>query len=162
MIINIIYVIVSFFVDNLLANYFNYNTLSYLMVDIVISILVILYFRNNLKTYLVFCVVIGFIYDLLYYDIPFNIIIFLIIGLIIKLFFDYFKKNIVNVVVVTCLVIFIYNFFLFLISVIYYKSGYVMTDFINKFTHSLIINIIYNVISYILLCRKVSMKIIKK
>ena len=156
----IIYILTTFFLDNLLSNL---EITNLLFPHFVLSSLVILFImlKDN-KKYLIFILILGFIYDILYNNIPYNIFIFLIIGLIIISFYKLFKVNLFNTIILTIIIIFIYNFLIFLISVIYLNNNYVVIDFLTKFKNSILINIIFNTLSYFTICHNKSNSLSKK
>lgn len=156
----IIYILITFFLDNLFNNleikelFFPHLVLSYLIIIFIIL-------KDN-KKYLILTLILGFIYDILYNNIPYNIFIFLIIGLIIISYYKFFKISFINTILLTVIIIFIYNFLIFLISVIYLNSDYTTSLFINKFINSILLNIIYNTLSYLIFCHNKSNSLSKK
>lgn len=156
----IIYILITFFLDNLLNNL---EITNLLFPHLVLSSLIILFIivKDN-KKYLILTLILGFIYDILYNNIPYNIFIFLIIGLIIISYYKFFKTNFINTIFLTVIIIFIYNFLIFLISVIYLNNDYTTSIFINKFINNILLNIIYNTLSYFIFCHNKSYYLSKK
>jgi len=156
----IIYILITFFLDNLLNNL---EITNLLFPQFIVSSLVILFIMlNDNKKYLILTLIIGFIYDILYNNISYNIFIFLILGLIIISFYKLFKVNLFNTIILTIIIILIYNFLIFLISVIYLNNNYVVLDFLEKFKDSILLNIIYNTLSYLIFCHNKSNSLSKK
>ena len=156
----IIYILITFFLDNLLNNL---EITNLLFPQFIVSSLVILFIMlNDNKKYLILTLIIGFIYDILYNNISYNIFIFLILGLIIISFYKLFKVNLFNTIILTIIIILIYNFLIFLISVIYLNNDYTTSIFINKFINSILLNIIYNTLSYLIFCHNKSNSLSKK
>lgn len=156
----IIYILITFFLDNLFNNleikelFFPHLVLSSLIIIFIIV-------KDN-KKYLILTLILGFIYDILYNNIPYNIFIFFIIGLIIISFYKLFKINIFNTIILTIIIIFIYNFLIFLISVIYLNNDYVVIDFLVKIKDSILLNVIYNTLLYFIFCHNKSNSLSKK
>ncbi|MDD5980368.1 MAG: rod shape-determining protein MreD, partial [bacterium] len=150
----------TFFLDNILNNI---NNLNYLVPHLVVSSLIIIsiILKNNEK-YLVISLIIGFIYDILYYNIPYHIFIFLLLAFIVIIYFKLFKLNIFSVLILTIFIIFTYTFIMFLISIIYLKNNYTPYYFMSCFINSILLNIIYNIISFCLFCNNKSYYLRKK
>jgi len=157
----IIYILITFFLDNLFNNL--EITKNLLFPHLVLSSLIIIFImlKDN-KKYLILTLILGFIYDILYNNIPYNIFIFFIIGLVIISFYKLFKTNFINTILLTIIIIFIYNFLIFLISVIYLNNDYTTYIFINKFINSILLNVIYNSLSYLIFCHNKSYYLSKK
>jgi len=156
----IIYILITFFLDNLLNDL---EITNLLFPQFIVSYLIIIFIilKDN-KKYLILTLILGFIYDILYNNIPYNIFIFLILGFIIISFYKLFKINIFNTIILTIIIILIYNFLIFLISVIYLNNNYVVLDFLEKFKDSILLNIIYNTLSYLIFCHNKSNSLSKK
>ncbi len=156
----IIYVIVTFFLDNILTNI---NNLNFFVPHLVVSSLIIIniILKDNEK-YLILSLIIGFIYDILYYNMPYHIFIFLLLAFIVIIYFKLFKINVFSVLFLTIFIIFIYTFIMFLISIIYLNNNYTPYYFMNYFINSILLNIIFNTISYYLFCNNKSDYLRKK
>lgn len=155
-----IYLLITFFLDNLLNNL---NVSGYFIPHLVLSSLIISYLilRDNNK-FIVLSLITFFIYDILYFNNFYNIISFLIITYTIIFYFKTHEINILNIIILTIIVIFIYNFIIFLISILYLNNNYEISFFFNKFTHSIIINLVYNILSYYIFCNNKSYFLSKK
>lgn len=156
----IIYILITFFLDNLFNNL---EIKELFFPQFIVSSLIILFImlKDN-KKYLILTLILGFIYDILYNNIPYNIFIFLIIGLVIISYYKFFKISFINTILLTTIIIFIYNFLIFLISVIYLNNDYTTSIFINKFINSILLNIVYNALSYFIFCHNKSYYLSKK
>ena len=156
----IIYILITFFLDNLFNNIEITNILfPHLVVSSLIIIFILL--KDN-KKFILLTLILGFIYDILYNNIPYSIFIFLMLGVVIISINKLFKINLINICFLTIIIIFIYNFLIFLISVIYLNNNYVVIDFLTKFKNSILLNIIYNTLSYLIFCHNKSNTLSKK
>lgn len=109
--------------------------------------LVSIIFIKRDEKYLIKCVIIGFIYDLLFTDYYIvNMILFLLIGFFINMFYKKIKFNYINNIFVTIFVITIYQILLFLIFNITNIKPINIQDFILIARNFYLINIIYTII----------------
>lgn len=152
----IIILIVSFLLQSLLSNFIGINTNLFNPTFPIIALLIIYpYFKKENKKYLIYSVVYGLLYDLFYTEtfILYAFIFFLIALLIIKLN-KYFSKNIINIIIMTILIVISYRVIVYtLLVLINYLSFNIFVLFKSIYS-SLILNILYAVVLYVLYNRK--------
>jgi len=154
--IPIIIMIVSLFLDGLLSNYlpFLVNDLSLFTPMFTVVSIFILYpfFRKSEKKYYIFLFIVGVIYDLLYTNLVFlDGCLFVVLGFIsysIQKTFNYnYLKNILYAIIMVCSYEIIYAFIL----LVYNMVPITLSGVVYKISHSLIINIIYFELLYIII-----------
>lgn len=115
-----------------------------------ISLIIIYPYLYNLKKdYYIICFIMGLLYDIAYTDTLFlNAIIFLFIGFIILKINIFFTNNIFNTILMSIIIISIYRIitYVFLGFINYINLD--ITDLIYSIKDSLIINIIYCIITF--------------
>lgn len=152
----LIILIISLLLQSLFSNFIAINTNLFNPIFPLIAILIIYpYFKKNNKKYLIYSVVYGFLYDLFYTEtfILYAFLFFLIALLIIKLN-KYFSKNIINIIIMTILIVISYRVIVYtLLVLINYLSFNIFVLFKSIYS-SLILNILYAVILYVLYNRK--------
>ena len=151
----LIIVIFSLLLDGIITNFIPYlvNDLSLftpLLTLVSIFIIYPFYRKNNLK-YLITVFIIGIIYDLFYTNLLFfNAIIFLLIGFISIFIYHNFEVNFLRIILYTVLLIVIYESLTALIILIFNLVPITLSKLTYKISHSLILNIIYIEILYLI------------
>lgn len=157
MIFQTIIVIISFFLDGILSNFLSYmiGDLSLFTPYLTLVSIIIIYpfFSKEPKKYYIFVGIVGFLYDLFYTNLLFtHTIFFLLIALTIR---EIYKKMEFN---------FLTNLFLIILVIVLYQTIFALSLFIFNVVpitiestiyligHSLILNIIYGEILY-LICK---------
>ena len=154
MIISIIYLLLSFVLDSFMSNIFpsTLTDISYFTTIYIIIAFVIVYpcFINEKKYYLLI-IIFGLLFDILYTGtFIFNMILFLVIGIIIKLFNNIFPSNVITTNVVGIIAISVYHILSFIILSLVSGISYDFILLINIILHSILMTIIYTSITYIL------------
>lgn len=152
MIIAIITVIASFFLESIVSNFIGIDSKVLVPLFTLISLIIIYpYFKSNNSTYLKTCVFIGLFYDFVYTDtLILNAMAFLTIGYFITKYNYFFSTNIANLCIMIPLSIIIYRIFIYLILCL---SGFIVFNWDNLFLSiysSLVINIIYGLLIYLI------------
>lgn len=154
--ISIIIMIVSLFLDGLLTNYLPYlvNDLSFFTPSFtLISIFIIypLYRKRKLK-YFITIFILGLIYDILYTNLLFfNASLFLIIGYITSLIIKNFETDYIKIIIYTLLIITIYESLTAGVLYLFNMVPITLPKLLYKISHSIIINVIYAEILYLLI-----------
>lgn len=150
-----IYLIISTIIDLLLsANITNtYQNLNYFFPLILITSLPISYLLTKNKIiFFIAIIIIGIIYDLLYSDIPLiNLYFLILLTLLTKIFYQNKKPTTLNITILTLIGVITYDLYLSLILILTKTQNITINDIIYKETHSLILNIIYLILSLIIL-----------
>ena len=150
-----IYLIISTIIDLLLStNITNiYQNLNYFFPLILITSLPISYLLTKNKIiFFIAIIIIGIIYDLLYSDIPLiNLYFLILLTLLTKIFYQNKKPTTLNITILTLIGVITYDLYLSLILILTKTQNITINDIIYKETHSLILNIIYLILSLIIL-----------
>lgn len=150
-----IYLIISTIIDLLLStNITNtYQNLNYFFPLILITSLPISYLLTKNKIiFFIAIIIIGIIYDLLYSDIPLiNLYFLILLTLLTKIFYQNKKPTTLNITILTLIGVITYDLYLSLILILTKAQNITINDIIYKETHSLILNIIYLMLSLIIL-----------
>jgi len=156
MIISIIIVIISLFLDGILSNFLPYliNDLSlFTPLFTLVSIFIIYpFFKKKEKKYLITIFIIGIIYDLFYTNLLFfNGVLFFIIGLLTIYFYKIYEMNSIKLLIYIILVITIYEVLTASILLVFNIVPITFYKVIYKISHSLILNIIYGELLYLII-----------
>ena len=150
-----IYLIISTIIDLLLStNITNiYQNLNYFFPLILITSLPISYLLTKNKIiFFIAIIIIGIIYDLLYSDIPLiNLYFLILLTLLTKIFYQNKKPTTLNITILTLIGVITYDLYLSLILILTKTQNITINDIVYKETHSLILNIIYLILSLIIL-----------
>lgn len=152
----LVILIISLFFQSLFSNFISINTNLFNPILPLIALLIIYpYFKKNNKKYLIYSTIYGFIYDLFYTEtfILYAFLFFVISILIIKLD-KYFSRNIINIVFMTLLIVISYRIIAYIILVLINYLSFNILLLFKSIYSSLILNILYALILYILYNRK--------
>lgn len=152
MIISIIYLILSFILDNFMSNIFP-STLSdvsiFSTIYIIISFVVIYPYFSNEKKYYLLLIIFGIFFDILYTGtFVLNMVIFLVLGIFINILNNVFPENMITTNIISVIVISGYHILSFIILSIVGSINYNFMLLINVILGSIIMTIIYTSISY--------------
>ena len=152
MIISIIYLIISLILEVVMSNFFpsTLNNVSLFTTIYSVICLVILYphFNNDKKFYLLVAMC-GILFDILYTStFIFNLVIFSIIGILIKILYNVFPENIFMTNLISFIAIIIYHLLCFILLNLFSSISYDYMIFVNIILGSIIMTIIYTVFSY--------------
>lgn len=152
MIISIIYLIISFLLDNFMSNIFP-STLSdvsyFTTIYIIISFVIIYPYFDSEKKYYILLFIFGLLFDILYTGtFILNVVIFFIVSIIIKLLNNIFPENIFTTNVISVISVSFYHIISFIILSLVSNIGYDFILLINIILGSLIMTVIYTTISY--------------
>ena len=152
MIISIIYLVISLVLEVIMSNFFTsiLNDVSLFSTIYTIIGLSILYPHfNNDKKYYILVGICGIIFDIVYTStFMFNFILFVIIGIIIKILYNIFPENIFMTNLISFIVIVVYHLLCFIILSLFSGISYNFSALINIILGSIIMTIIYSTISY--------------
>lgn len=152
----IIIMTISLLLDGLLTNYlpFLVNDLSFFTPLFTLISIFIIYplYRKKEKKYFISIFILGMLYDLLYTNLLFfNAVLFVFIGFIIRLIIKNFELSYMKIILYIVIVVVSYEsltlFFLGIFNIIPIS----INRLIYKITHSLLINIIYGEILFIII-----------
>ena len=152
----IIIMTISLLLDGLLTNYlpFLVNDLSFFTPLFTLISIFIIYplYRKKEKKYFISIFILGMLYDLLYTNLLFfNAVLFVFIGFIIRLIIKNFELSYMKIILYIVIVVVSYEsltlFFLGIFNIIPIS----INRLIYKITHSLLINIIYGEMLFIII-----------
>ena len=156
MLISNIIFIISLLLDGILTNFIPYmnSDLSLFtpMFTIVSLILIYPLFKKEKKKYLIYCFIAGLLYDLLYTNLLFlNGLVFLLLGLVIMKIDQLFGNSYIKILINIFVIISIYEILIVLILLIFNLVPLTLDKLLYKIEHSLLLNLIYGEIVYIIL-----------
>ena len=168
MIVSIIYLIVSFVLENVMASIFpaTLGSVSYFTTIYTIIALVVIYpYFANEKKYYILVIIFGALFDILYTStLLINVVFFILIAVIIKVLNTIMSDNIFTTNVISIISIIIYNLLSFVILNLETSQTYSLILLGKIITHSILMTIIYTTISYViikLIYNKLDMKQVK-
>ncbi len=143
--------IVSFFLDGILSRYILPNSLFLPLFTIVALVLIYPYFNNNNYRYFKYIAILGLLYDIAYLDTLFlNFFIFMALGFVVGLFNYLLSNNVYIDVLITITVIILYRIINYLFATMFKNLSFSLFDLFKNIYSSLLLNIIYCIIVYIL------------
>lgn len=152
--IPLIIIIISLLLDGILTNYLPYlvGNLSLFtpLLTLVSIIMIYPFYKKKLKKYYITVLITGIIYDLLYTNLLFiNSIIFIIIAYINVLINKRYKINFLSLIIYITFIIVIYESLYAILLIIFKLIPITINKLLYKITHSILINIIYAEVEYI-------------
>ncbi len=144
-------IILSFILESVVSNFISFNSLFMPLLTLMSFIIVYPYFNKNNKKFLAACFITGMFYDLIYTDtIIIHGFLFLIIGyLIIKLNL-LFPNNSLNVMIKGLICIILYRIISYFLLLITANTPFDILLLLKSIYHSLILNLIYVSLVYII------------
>lgn len=147
---------ISLLLDGILTNYLPFlgNDLSLFtpLLSVISIFLIYPFFRKEEKKYLINVFIYGLIYDLFYTNLLFwNSCIFLIIGLLTIFIYKNYEISFLKIIIPIIVIITSYELLNASIIWIFHLVPITFTKVIYKITHTLLLNIIYAEIIYLLL-----------
>ena len=146
------FIIFSFVLESIVSNLVPINTNFFNPCFVLVSLIVLYtYFDKYSKKYLITCLIVGFIYDLVFTSTLFFFsIIFLILGLIIKYICSKISNNFISVNILTLIIIILFRVIVYFTLVV---TNYFVYDFnylIKGIYSSILLNVIYASILFLL------------
>ena len=155
MIVCIVYLIISFLLENIMASIFpaTLGSVSYFTtIYTIISLVVIYPYFVNEKKYYILVIVFGALFDILYTStLLINIVFFLLLAVVIKLLNTFIPNNILTINVISILCIIIYHVLSFVLLNLETSQTYDLILLGKIISHSILMTIIYTSISYIVI-----------
>ena len=154
--IPIIILIISFILDGILTNFLPYlvNDLSlFTPLLTVVSIFIIYpFYKKKEKKYFIILIILGLIYDLSYTNLLFfNAILFLGIGYLSKYIYTNYEVTCLRLIIYVVILITIYESATALIIFLFQLTPVTIYKVFYKISHSLLLNIIYIELVYLIL-----------
>lgn len=156
MIISTIILLISIVLDGILSNFlpFLINDLSLFttMLTVIAIFMIYPFFRKKEKKYFITIFIVGMIYDLLYTNLVFfNGVLFLIIGFISLEIYKNFEISYLKLIIYLILIISAYEILTGIILLVFNMVPVTLYKVLYKITHSLILNIIYGELIYLII-----------
>lgn len=143
--------IFSFLLDGILSRYILPTSLFLPLFTIVSLVIIYPYFNNNNLKYFRYVAIIGLLYDITYLNtLFFNFFIFVIIGFVVGLFNYLLSNNLCTSIIMSIITIILYRIINYLFVVIFKNYSFDFMDLLESLYSSLILNIIYCIIIYII------------
>ena len=165
MIVILIYIILSFFLDSIVSNYVGYElmNISYLKTIYSLVALIISYnYFDNHKKYIYIIVFLGMFFDIVYTNtFMLNIFIFLIIYLLLNKLDYLIPNNIFTINIKSLICIYTYHILTYIILLMSHYNEYNIKILFNIILRSSIMTIVYTTFSYILI-KKIYVKFYDK
>lgn len=167
-IVSIISLMISCFVQGVMSNYlgYTYSDLSFFStIYVLINLLVLRPYFENEKKYFILVIVLGLIVDIVYTNtLLFNTFLFVLVYYFSKVFHFFFPYNFLTINISNLLGIFIYHIItFFFLSMLRYDSYSIFVLF-KVLSHSILMTIIYTSFVYWviqLIQRKLDLKEVK-
>lgn len=143
---------VSFLLDQFFLSIINQNSILFPLCSLMSLIIIYPFFKKTeYNKFLIICGFLGVLYDVVYTGTPLlNIGLFLLTGIIIKLIFSIFSNNLISNLLTGLLIIFIYRTVNYLILLLSGYLNFSPLELLQGLYSSLIVNLIYIVIFYLL------------
>lgn len=110
------------------------------------------YFKKNIVTFIVVCSIVGLFYDLIFTNAPFiNTVSFMIMSFLIILNYRIFKHNIVSLSIFNIILVVLYRIVSYILLVLIDYTRFSFKTLMIGIYSSLIVNVIYGIILYIIL-----------
>ncbi len=139
--------ILSFLLDGIISN-FNLGLPLFTLLSLII---IYPYFRNKDENFLMTCGIIGLMYDFVYTDtLLFNFLMFIMMGICIKFIFYRLSNSLLNISLISIAYIAIYRLISYIILFLAGYMSFNMTLLFKGIYQSLIINIIYVILMYLI------------
>lgn len=147
-------IIISLILDGILSNFLPVINLSYFTPLLTLTSIFIVYpfyIKDEYKYYITSFVV-GIIYDLLYTNLLFfNGIIFVLIAFVVRIIYKNLNISFLKNILYIILIIIVYESSTALIFMIFKLVPITLSKVVYKITHSLLLNIIYGELIYLIL-----------
>ena len=162
MILAYIFTFISFFIDLFLSSFIpiinTSNNFLIPMFTIISLVLMYPYFINKNKEFIIYSLVTGFIYDIVVTNtLCFNMIMFSFIAFLIIMLDNNLSNNITSIIVKSFIIIFSYDIVVYFVLVLINYINFNILGLLIKLVKSILLNLIYIIISYNIL-DKISQK----
>lgn len=152
MIISIIYLIICLILEVIMSNFFSSTLTNVSLFSTIYTIvgLVILYpYFNNDKKYFLLVIIFGALFGILYTStFILEVVLFIIVGMIIKILYNIFPENIFMTNIISIIIIFVYHLLSFILLDLLSGINYDFMLLIDIIFGSIIMTIVYTTISY--------------
>ena len=156
MFLSIIVIVTSFVLEIILNNFLPYMTsdlsLFTPMFTLISIFLIYPLLKKDLPKYFIISLILGIIYDLFFTNLLFfNGILFLTVAYITHILYKYLEINFINIILEIIIIIVLYELLTAISIILFNLVPITLPKVIYKITHSLIINIIYGELVYLII-----------
>lgn len=153
---SLIIFLISFLLDGILTNFIDFlpNDLSFFTPLLTLTSIIVVYplYRKKEMKFFMVIIFLGLLYDLFYTNLLFfNAILFFICGLIIKFIYENIDYSFFKVILVTILIVSIYESLTALIIIVFNLVPMTFARLFYKIIHSILLNIIYACFWYLVI-----------
>ena len=154
---NLLIVFISMFFDMLLFNIFKFTSFSISFFYPMFTIASIVFISNlykypNRKNYYYFVIIVSIIYDTIFINnLVISISLFLVIAIFSMFFKKHFSNNLISNIIRLIVSIFMYDFLFHILLVVGRYQSLNINRVMYKVTHSIIINLLYVIIMFLVL-----------
>ena len=166
--ISIIILLISFFIQGLTSNYlgYTYGDLSiFLTIYILIALLIVNPYFENKKKYFIILIIFGLLTDIVYTNtFILNTCLFITSYYLSKMFHFFFPYNWVTISISNLLCIFAYHIISFLFLIILRYDTYTISNLLKILGNSILMTIIYSNVIYtiiVFIVKKFELKEVK-
>ena len=152
--IPIIIMIISFVLDGILSNFLPYINLSLFTPLLTVTSIFLIYpfYKKKEFNFFIIITILGILYDLFYTNLLFfNALLFLLIGYFTKTIYKNLDISILKIIIYIIGLIIIYETSTALIIYVFNLTPVTINKVIYKISHSLILNVIYTEIIYLII-----------
>ncbi|MDD3392238.1 MAG: rod shape-determining protein MreD [Bacilli bacterium] len=152
MIFKTVIVIISFLLESIISNYISISSHFLVPLFSVVSLVIIYpYFKNDDRKFIKYALIYGIVYDLLLTNLfPFHTLIYFIISYLIVMINFFISNNVLNVAFISFIVIICYRIITYLILILVGYLSYNGIFLFKSIYSSLIINIFYSMLLYMI------------
>ncbi len=152
MVIVIVTAIVSFFLESIVSNFVALDSQLWIPLFSLVSLIIIYpYFKGQEQNYLKVCALIGFCYDIVFTDtLLMNFVIFIGIGVLIQGINHIFSTNMINICFMVPVIVALYRLVSYLILCLAGFFHFEWQSLGVSIYSSLLLNIMYAVIVYLI------------
>ncbi len=149
---SIIIVIISFLLEGIVSKYIAMNSLIVESLFTLISLIIIYpYFHNREHQYFGIALFTGLLYDIIYTNtLCFNAIVFFIIAIIIQKINTVISNNSINVAIISFMTIILYRILVYFVLCLLNYLPFNARDLLYSIASSLVLNMIYSILLYII------------
>ena len=152
--IPILIIVMSFIIDGILTNFLPYIELSLFMplLTLISIFLIYPFYKKSDTKYFLIVIIVGIIYDLFYTNLLFfNSLLFLLVAYLSKTIYKNLEISSIKLPIYITIVIITYEILTALILLIFNVVPITFSNVLYKISHSIILNIIYSEIIYLIL-----------
>ena len=147
----ILILLISFALEGIFSNLLSANSILIPLFTIISFVIVYPYFKNEKNKFYIYAGLIGLLYDIVYTNCPFvNTFTFLITSLMISLIYEYITVSKFNVTLIKIIILLFYQTISYIVLCFFSYTTFNETTLLTTLYSSIIINVIYGFLLFIL------------